>query len=489
MATPLRFDPKIPTHFIALNDMKEADAALLRRHGLEQALVERMAAADAGTESALLAELGLGGLPMDPAIPPAANTFLRHAAAVTCCPWCGKALRSDASFPVFEHFYDQVIFYRFACCQEFYLLFGVSPQAKIGLFFPGARLAVGLRDYRGTPHNYQYYNLKRFQELAVALMRFAQREASLVETYLANDTPRLGAVACCFNRNHGHQITDDIGGLQYLADNPPGREIACIKGESDYFHVGKLFPELSVFGVSPLTQGLLRDEDGQAGGVSPEALFRLTMKHNLTVMRLPYLGDFQESAARRILDLAAQYASPEVKADIARARTGWPLVWVTLRGHARGWVSEQDGLAALIAAVGEAYPEAVFVYDGAPREKENAQRLIRRLPGSLRQHCAVGVSLWETLAWAQAIDFFIAPYGNGLIFTSIANKPGVVHTHGEWLKGEEEACVSRREQAELALVVHGDIVSGQDVFTYSYTLDRDVLLRRVVALVERLKRP
>lgn len=421
----------------------------------------------------------------DPRLPVFQQAALAAGAISAPCPCCGKPLASRESYPVFINAFDQPVFYRFACCAEFFLIAAKSPQAKVALWLPAHELVVSFVEYRRFPHNHDYYGPAQFAEWLKLFHRLAAEHPALVAKYsAAQASTRRTALALGFVFNFGHHVSDELSALPFVPALTAGRAPVAVLGPFDFFDAGGVFA--AELGPAPLcveplrAPASLRGEPLRVeaqGAATPPALFRLALEQNLFITRLSHTAPLQETVARRLVDAAGERCTPEFLHRAQQSAQHRPLAWVTLRSHNRAWRGQAHGLAQVLNALRREHPGLGVVFDGLEAERPLLAEALALLEPGLPAYDGLGTSLFEALAWAGQADFFIAPFGNGTGFTSIANIPGVVHTHEEWAKAEP-FCINRRENCALALPVTGQTIAtpGEDIYSADYELDwREVL--------------
>ncbi len=452
------------------------EAAVL---GLDPTHVAACGQDDAQAEAARLTALGVSVPVFDPRLPAFQQAALAAGAVSAPCPWCGKPAASRESYPVFINAFDQPVFYRFTCCGEFFLIAAKSPQTKVALWLPESRALASFVEYRRAPHNHDYYGAAQFQEWLKLFHRLSEGESGLMAAYRAGAAARRTALALGFVFNFGHHVSDELSALPFAPALMAGRKPFTVIGPFDFFDAGAVFaPEL---GPAPLRV--------QAQGAqTPPELFRLALRENLFVTRLSHTAPLQEAVAQRLMDAGAQRCAPEFLERVEQSSRCRPLAWVTLRSHNRAWRGQAAGLARVLNALHREHPGLGVVFDGMEGERPVLEEALAALEPGLPAFDGLGTTLFEALAWARHADFFIAPFGNGTGITSIANTPGVVHTHEEWAK-PGPFCVNRREDCALALPVAGRTIPGpgQDIYSADYELDwREVLDAARLVLADRL---
>ncbi len=334
----------------------------------------------------------------------------------------------------------------------------------------------------------QYYGIKRFNQMVYNLQNAMLRHMPSVVKYLKN-TKKLRAIASGFTNNIGHQVINELNGLDLVAKEPAA-ECIFLWGDQDKFDSPKLFPELPWHGYEAGNIVPLPAQGGnESKRFSPETLFKAAMHHSLTVMRVGSSSPFGNSLGRRVVEFARKLKSPGLEEQMHAASLCWPMVMITLRGHTRCWVSELQGVPQVVLALKEQYPGLGVLYDGAPVEKPREEAIRKVVGTEIPQFSTIGGSLYDTICWAARIDFFISPHGAGSIFTSIANKPGVLHSHENWYLADLPYANPREDYAKSTFVL-GKIVSPtNNVFTEQYELDWKVLVEKSFNIISELPSP
>lgn len=477
MSTSMSTLPRI-NYFWRAEDPEDwtAEATAL---GFDPAQIIACGQDDARAEAERLNVLGLPVPAFDPRLPAFQQAAIGAGAVSAPCPWCGKAAASRESYPVFINAYDQSVFFRFVCCGEFYLIAAKSPQVKVALWLPDARAMVSFMEYRRFPHNNSYYGVPQFREWLKLFRRLTEGESELVAAYRSQEATRRTALALGFVFNFGHHISDELSALPFISGLTRGNELQSVLGPFDFFDAGVLFAE--ELGKAPLR--VLAQGYETAG-----ELFRVVMRENLFVTRLSHFAPLQESVCVRLLDAANKRSDPEFLCRAKQSGECNPLVWVTLRSHNRSWRGQAAGLVQVLNALWQEYPRLGVVFDGFKEERPAMEEIQAALDPAIPVFDGLGTSFFEALAWAQHIDFFIAPLGNGTGFTTIANKPGVVHMHEEWAQSEP-FCINRRENSALAWPVVGRTLHepGRDNFSWDYELDWRKVLDAARTVLASLK--
>lgn len=389
--------------------------------------------------------------------------ILREGKISSICPYCGKKVSSNQSFPLIEIGFDLPIFYRFHCCEEYFLIIARSPSKRQGLFIPARNLVISFEDYLTYPHNYKYYSKRVFINWIYRIQEVIKTNFEAYNSYCNNNEKKL-LLIIGFLDNFGHHLPDELGGAFQIQEN--FKEVPVVYlGPKDWFCFRDLFKGFSIVDASI------------SSPPSMEELFKFTLKENFLAFRATSVGDIPEKLAQSIIEQSRDKCRPEILSDIALSEKSWPLLWITLRSSIRCWENEMEALPLIINELSCEYPDLGIVFDGASSEVEKYSVIRDKLSKGVSVHCALNCNIQETILWASKLDFFLAPLGKGITFTTITNKPGLLHTHSEWgQKNVTKMIPTRRENAIECSLVSGKITSGQDVFTYNYEISDDVIL-------------
>lgn len=387
------------------------------------------------------------------------------------CVLCGKHSVCHSSHPVSMDGFDLPIFYEFDCCTSFFLIAAKSPARIIAVYYPRKRLIVSLENYRDHPHNLDYYGLKTFLTWISALKRL--RDQPGPGDHVPISAALKPIVLAGFVGNFGHHLTDEIDGLSRLSAEEKAR-MNVLLGPYDWFGFRKIFDsEIEV------------DETCKAKSIDlTDRVFSRTSRTGSCVIRVTSDLPLGSAISERIIRVATDQLSSD-KQRLLSEIEGSPVIWVTLRSHVRYWVDQVEGLPKVLNALSVRYPRLAVVFDGFTGEFESFELIKDRLSSDIRVFSAMGFNIMDTLPFARACDFFIAPLGAGVVITSIPNMPGIVHTHSEWAK-KDRFVPSRREDGVQCQAISGKIVSGTDVFDYNYQISTKALLDGTVALATSL---
>lgn len=298
-----------------------------------------------------------------------------------------------------------------------------------------------------------------------------------VEKYVENQESRQKIILTGFIQNLGHFVSDEVTAMQSLIEN---RSVATLDnywiGPHNFLILEELFPEIDF------------ELMFKSGDVSL-ALFKAILDNNRFAYRLTNKGDIQESLCKRIYFHALKKCTKQFLQQINESKRYFPRIWITLRSNCRYWLSQAEGYAKIINALLEKYPDSCFIFDGLQREIPVMQNILKLAQSEVITYNALQCEIFETIVWTHNIDFFIAPFGAGTIFTSIANKKGVIYGHKEWIAEwakSEPFCINRRENPLLSIPVAGDSVGLDAVFTGNYEVDWKDIYNAILGIINTL---
>lgn len=274
------------------------------------------------------------------------------------------------------------------------------------------------------------------RDLAAALARLASEPERMLRGFAR--PKRAVAVAESRLQHVGHDLWNQLSGWSHLLSLISPDEIGLISLAPDdeqlYGSVTCLYPE-----IMTAQRGRIRHD-----GASRELLGTATDEGFLLFNLLD--DHVTEDLARRVLAWARGACRPEFLSDLAALQAGGaPVLMVTLRLGNRAWVEQEEGLVAVLRALGEEFPGLVAVLDGmnafnhrsgshrlmsVEPEKALAARIAAALAGHVRVVDTIGCPLAESLMYCEAVDAYLAPVGAGMAKVRwVANKPGVAHSN------------------------------------------------------------
>ncbi|MEG4997269.1 hypothetical protein QUB13_06070, partial [Microcoleus sp. B4-D4] len=344
------------------------------------------------------------------------------------CPTTGQVLRSNQSFachyphPEIPLGNYPIFIYRFCCLEVFYLVCAVTPTGdKSFLYFPSRELAITFVPDSTCPVNQQ----KIINILKANLVS----RWSLVKSYISSPKEKDVLAVLGYMANIGHYVLNDMSGLQHLLDNQTLSQIASFFiGDFEFFNIDDTYPEIQ--------SQIIRSQSA--------TLFETILENNYLAV-WPTNWFISEDLSRRIYEGSVKRCSLNILQAIEDSKQHFPLIWIAIRSHYRVWLSQVEGIANIINKLYEDYPNLAVVFDGwgrhemydpraeseIKRETTIVEEILALVHTDIKAYNLIGNMSYERVAWVQAIDFYISPFGSGLTFPIlIANKPGVIHAHG-----------------------------------------------------------
>ena len=382
------------------------------------------------------------------------------------CPFTQRKLATEQSLWVTP----DIIFYRFESKNPFYLLTThINTGFKKGaLYFPDFNLLIKADDP-------QWGVLPSVIPTFQALMVTHYHE---VIFYLNNRNPKKLAV-CLGHDNFAHHIFNELSGLYRL-------EKAHLLNQIDTFWIlretlGKIeniFPQISpqkIKKIAIINHTKVNKEEAYI------QIFRETLKNNHFCL---HVGDcyISNALAQRIYQLAIESDNcsnlPNQIQTIKKFH--YPLLWISISVDNRTWTDQENGFANLINALAEKFPNLGVVFDGFSYqedtlfsgkinelktiEKQNdiVKKIHQRSQSDVAIYNTVGCSLYESIIWANSIDFYLAHHGTIQHKVGwLANKPGIVHSNTKVLNSSHHYIENAREKGIKPVYIHPRFV--QDV--------------------------
>ncbi|MGB8688003.1 MAG: tetratricopeptide repeat protein [Microcoleus sp.] len=379
------------------------------------------------------------------------------------CPVLGNSLTSQQSFYL-GHDYN-VIFYRFVGANEFYLIVGGSHTFKIGIYWPVRELIISFCDDNLSVMRQQR---STFEKWVNTFKKYAISYLEDYKSYISGNekqkklTAVLGGIG-----NISHYIWNELSGFQDLYLKKKLKKFNVFLTASHHYcediYLSDIFPEIVV--DNPEISFVKIPAQAELPGTA----FQTCLKENLFTIT-PTAFVLQEKLADRLYHASLKKCQKTYFKKLGQAKQNFPLIWITLRSHRRVWLSEIEGIANILTNLSKKYPSLGVVFDGMTREKANMEKIINLLPPNIKTYNALECSVYETIVWVHAIDLFIAPWGAGSVFTSIANKTGVFHGSTIWCRSEPFS-INPRENGVLATSVPVDSVV--DILDSAYSVPND----------------
>jgi len=476
-----QFQEKSEYKLIKINTITENERIFIEKAGLSIEYLDLISKDNQEwKESMKVASPMYGGLPKLPAFQ---HRILDTGYIDSVCPISGKVLQSNQSFLMGQDFY--IIFYRFVGAEVFYLMVASNYTYKLAIYFPSREMILvfydeeyGLGSERMSPRWLVEQHVNTLKSYTLGFLND-------VRSYLSNDKPKPVTAAVGFHNNIGHFIWNEVSGLQdiYQAGKLRKLDALAVGGYNYGLDLRHIFPEMEGENSNLLIFNI--------PGKSPYLGFEAGIKNNLFIFTPAYYG-ITEKLASRLYNNSYYQCREEILQAVGESKKHLPLLWITLRSHHRAWVSQVEGIASLIEKLSQEYCDLGVIFDGVPAEKANMDKILDLIPTTVKTYNALDCNIYETIVWVHAPDLFLAPYGAGSIFPSIANKTGVYHTNREWSKAES-FCPNPRENCTLAVTVPVDaIVDEMDAVYHchwmrNYNCDWQAIYKEVVRIIQELK--
>ena len=367
------------------------------------------------------------------------------------CPATGKILRSEQSFVIDYNFGNwwpsPVTIYRFVGSQIFYLIVGNWIGAKFAIYVPKQELIIRLHIVES------YINIEALvNKLKGYTVSFWKKFQSYIQSY----TKKESVAVLGFFSNIAHYTWNDLTALQYLYEQDKLQKVdKFLVGSWEYFSIGEIFPEIA-------PEKIIQVSDSRN-------LCQTIVENNYFAFRVTDLF-INEQLIDRMSRAALKKCSQNQSflQELEKAKKHFPLVCIQIRSHIRIWLSQVEGIANIIKNLHSDFPNVGIVFDGwsrteannhndeymIEREKDIIEQILAITPSYIDTYNAIGCKTHEKIAWANAIDTYIAPAGSGLTFLIwIANKIGVVHGDGKYYHSDVKPDFSRDVRENLAPIV------------------------------------
>jgi hypothetical protein len=362
-------------------------------------------------------------------------------------PQTGKILSSNRSLIVNESF----VFYRFVGNEVFYLVCSRYSFFKIALYFPSAELIVYLL--------YPYYRFGAVNGLINELKTYTVNSWKTITSYLLNPgKPKTVALIGISCTAIGHYLGNVLEGVQDLINNGNVDKVdQFIVLPPLYFgNLNEIFPEIAPEKIRVVKKG---------GEIS---LMKEITKDNGFIFKPNAALYVEEELANRIYSASLAKCSSDFLAEVEKAKQeSFPLIFVTVRLGRRRWIGQLEGIANIIKSLSEDFPTLGVVFDGISntseeedisefdidlieKQKELVSKIASLLPQQVKVYDTIGCFMYESILWAKAIDFYLAPVGSGLSKVQwIANKPGVTHENSSSSTGIRRSLLNPNPSDQL----------------------------------------
>ncbi|MFZ2266503.1 MAG: hypothetical protein WAV95_02890 [Azonexus sp.] len=149
-----------------------------------------------------------------------------------------------------------------------------------------------------------------------------------------------------------------------------------------------------------------------------------------------------EAFDSRLNSMLPALLSTALKLQLGQACQCFPLLWFGVTGQKRAWEEQVEAGVQLVNSMSKVFPALGVCFDGwtSPLnptrrdEVESAQdallveSICKRIPDSVQVFNLIGAKSIDKMAFAHAIDFFVANYATGSMHVArFAKKPGLGH--------------------------------------------------------------
>ncbi|MCL2924529.1 MAG: tetratricopeptide repeat protein [Trichodesmium sp. MAG_R04] len=405
------------------------------------------------------------------------------------CPSTGRIIRSNQSFPLpyLPGYSSQRIIYRFVGEQVFYVMCSPWFWEKSFVYFPTLETIIMLRYSPLLMYDTPIFDT--FKAYAVSCWKE-------FKSYTESGSPKKTAVILGLLSNVSHYIFIDLSGLSYLEQTQRlGKIDTFLAGSWEYINVELLFPKIPSDKVLSLAPA----------NADKYNLFKFVLKNNYFTFT-PSDFIITEDVAKRIYLACFQKCSEDFLEQLNKAKTHFPLILIQIRSHNRCWLSQVESVASLLKQLYLDYPNLGVVFDGwtavegkeenskeqqnIERDRETVNNICSLLPSEIPVHSTVGSSIYETIIFASAINFYIATFGSGFIFPLISNKPGVIMVNTAFHKSQTvQNQYIHRENVIMPMVVpiehifnETDPTNHNSSFDYDWSVVYDVALKVLQSL-------
>ncbi len=416
-----------------LNSLTQDKRSILQRQGLFMEILDAYKNNPVGRQASLQREYHAShrAIPdssptaedVAPQTPAALYTSLIEAGCLYArCPISGEIIRSNHSLGA-----DETLargFFRFQGRQPFYLITDDWWTTIEALYLPHNETVILL------------LNEAQSAELTDLITRFKATSVihwQSIRKYLDDNEPKK--ILCPLNvpPRSGHDMWADLAGLQQLSCDGRLDKIDRFLVAPDSIHdqLPELFPAIP-------SDKVIR----AANGKQPNVLETVLHQHLFAVRCIaPALT---EALTEKVIAAARQHCPASTLALIEKAEQHTLLIWVTLDAGPRRWRSQEAGVENIINFLADRFSGLGVVFSGTStrtetdpagiekirrqQEKAIAEEIGHFLDPTVSRYHLFDKTIAEHIAWATAVDLYIAPHTPGTTCIPwIVNKPGVVH--------------------------------------------------------------
>ncbi len=414
----------------------------------------------------------------------------------TICPFSGKTIRSNQSF-----FWGNFIgIYRCVGEQVFYLIMAQESFRKIFAYFPNLELIINLSSSYIDPVQL----INKWRSYVVA------NRQKVTDYINFKQDQRLKVNILGFRESVAHYCYNELAGVDLLRQTDRLDKIdKFIVGSNTYFgSLEDLFPEIpqeNIVKISSKKEKMNLHE-------------QLLEQQYLAFKYCNRKEILSEELAQRVYNAAQKNCSRSTGSQIEEAKQHFPLIWIDIRVHKRAWISQVEGITNLLIELSQDYPNLGVVFQGMALPEgvdleddlswQHKQKMIEKdqevveqiIAGISQEEIAVfngiGCMMYESIVWANTVDFYIAPWGAGLTrLTLIANKPGIIHTNHYTLESniiKNWFNESQRENGVSPIFISSNFITvlpgsgGGELHDDSYECDWRSIYEEAVGLIENM---
>jgi len=367
------------------------------------------------------------------------------------CPETKKAIRSNLSFFIQLEQWPYIL-YRFEGKHTFYLIVGAWTGTKIAVYYPHSNLVIKV------VNTLQGNNLVLEPLLNTLKVKIICNWKKYY-CYCTNANPKKLAAIVNYTQHIGHAFMADYAGLQYLKSNQLLNSLdQLFVGEYNLVKIEKFFHEV---------------DKSKIVYSHSEDLFCKSLTENSFLVRVTsyFISD---ELAERFKNYASLSCSNNIREEFSSFADCYPIIWINLRVNNRFWISQDIGLAKVIKQLQQNYPKLAVIFDGwtsleeaslATHEKDFMEKQIvlvdkiQSLVPDMIFKSVIGDTVADKFEWLKLVDFYITPYGGGLIFPAVYNPPGIIYSssgHTANNKISREFSNVRQNCISLPIIVSGD---------------------------------
>jgi hypothetical protein len=327
------------------------------------------------------------------------------------CPIGGQVVASRHSIPVPDSSGNEVaIAYLFQGVEPFYVITAGWYSTKAFIYMPIREIAFSLN---------ASYSKATIGEITGNLRRVIFENLQSVGAYIS--APTIPTLLVARNANFGHHLWNEIGGWI------DAKRFGWFSEVNQCIAYKALVLEPSSFG---LDMTLIRCAGPNELFASLEADGAFLVKPSALL-----LDGYHQEQFRQAANASSTVSCRET---IGSLEDTTYVIWANLRSHTKVWVEQIEGIFRLSKAAAKRHRNVVLFVDGTPDCAELLTELRLRLTPDIIVVDGLGISVSDSILWADRCNIYVAPIGSGLtLVTWIVSKPGVAHAETHHLKQME----------------------------------------------------